>query len=152
VERFVDRGNSVFSFLDEVLVACPRCGGCALSRREAGDARWNVPRRLSCTRCAHVADWRGDSLAIDRQGGADPHFGLPLWLQAPCCGQTLWAYNAAHLDFLAAFVGATLRGRQRDAQGWANASLASRLPTWMRLGRHRAKVLRGVAQLRERLP
>ena len=151
MERFADTGVPVHAFLDEVLVACPRCARCAISRRQAGD-RYYAPRRLTCTHCAHAADWSGKSVSFDFRGGNDPHFGLPLWLQVPCCGQTLWAYNAAHVDYLAAYVGATLRGRQRDAQGWANSSVASRLPTWIKQGRHRGKVLRGVAQLRARLP
>ena len=151
MERFADAGVPAHAFLDDVLVACPRCAGCAISRRQPGDRFW-APRRLTCTHCGHAADWSGDSVTLDPRGGNDPHFRLPLWLQVPCCGQTLWAYNAAHLDYLAAFVGATLRGRRRDAHGWANASLASRLPTWIKLARHRDKVLRGLALLRERLP
>jgi hypothetical protein len=30
----------------------------------------------------------------------DNCFGLPLWLQTPCAGHTLWAFNARHLAYL----------------------------------------------------
>jgi hypothetical protein len=89
---------------------------------------------------------------VDRDA-IDSFFGLPLWLQVPCCGETLWAYNAAHLDFLAEHVGATLRERTRHPEhGWHNRSLASRLPTWMKAARHRDEVLKGLERLRAKLP
>jgi len=74
----------------------------------------------------------------------------PLWLQTRCCGQTLWAYNAPHLDFLESYVRADFREGMPLGQ-IMNLSLASRLPQWMILGRHREEVLRGVMRLRERL-
>ena len=147
--RFDDQQAHLHEFTDECWVACPRCGERAVSRA-MGEPKWNGPRRLTCTRCAHVADWHGDRIAT---GDAhDPHFGLPLWLRAPCCGQTLWAYNPRHLDFLADYIGATLRERARGDHGWANASLASRLPKWMQLARHRDEVRKGIERLRARLP
>jgi hypothetical protein len=81
----------------------------------------------------------------------DPHFGLPLWLQTPCCGDTLWAYNLAHLEFLDSLVGAELRGRGAlgGRSGWRNGSLASRLPRWLKAAKNRDEVLRGIAKLRE---
>lgn len=77
----------------------------------------------------------------------DPHFGYPLWLQAPCSGHTLWAYNAEHLAFLKQYVEATVRERAPNA----NATLASRLPKWMKAAKRRPAVLRAVASLEARL-
>ena len=81
----------------------------------------------------------------------DRYFHLPLWLQTPCCGETLWAYNAAHLAFLEDFVRAQLREHARGAHGWRNQALANRLPGWMQDAKNREDVLRGVERLREKL-
>ncbi|MEW9532434.1 hypothetical protein AB0B72_28180, partial [Microbispora sp. NPDC049125] len=47
----------------------------------------------------------------------DPFFGLHLWLQTPCCGNVLWAYNIRHLDLLEGYIGADLRERVLRSRG-----------------------------------
>ncbi len=86
-------------------------------------------------------------------GAVDWYFHLPLWLQTSVAGETLWAYNAAHLDFLEAFIAAKQRGsrHKRGPHGWRNQALANRLPRWMQAAGHREDVLRGLATLRLRL-
>jgi hypothetical protein len=82
----------------------------------------------------------------------DDYFELPLWLQTPCRGEALWAYNDHHLSFLENLVGARLRERGRhEKYGWSNGSLISRLPTWIKAGKNRADVLKGLSRLRRRL-
>ncbi|TNM28533.1 hypothetical protein FH715_17795 [Streptomyces sedi] len=76
----------------------------------------------------------------------DPFFGRPLWLRTPCVGHVLWAYNAAHVEALAAYVGATMRERGPFSP---TSSMIARLPEWMKRGRHRAPVLAGLATLAE---
>ena len=77
-----------------------------------------------------------------------PRFrGLNLWLQTPCEGRVLWAYDAAHLDFLERYVTAGLR-----EQAPGNASLASRLPAWIKSRKNRGAVARGLQRLRTMLP
>jgi len=139
-------------FWAEALVVCPRCAGPAWSRRlHPAAADWTAPRRLVCGRCAYAADWDKKTGAVAAPG-LDPYFRRPVWLSTPCCGEALWAYNAAHLDFLADFVGAQLRARRRDpVHGWSNAAIASRLPAWLKAAKNRAEILRGVARLRRRL-
>lgn len=73
----------------------------------------------------------------------DNCFGLPLWLQTPCAGHTLWAFNARHLAYLKEFLQAELRERH----GTANASVISRLPAWMKSAKHRDEALRAVQRL-----
>jgi hypothetical protein len=80
-------------------------------------------------------------------GPYDWYFQLPLWLQTPCCGQILWAYNADHLAFLFSYVTADLR----EGNPHRNQSLASRLPGWMKSGKNRAQVTHGLQRLWERL-
>lgn len=145
VGRYRDEGASIYAFADEFLVRCPRCEGRArvAGRQEDDDAAWWLRRRrLTCTACGHAADWPGGSIAVGEV--CDWFFRLPLWLQTPCCGETLWAYNRAHLDELERYVRADLRERLPDR----NASLASRLPTWMTSAKNRDEVLRGLARLR----
>jgi hypothetical protein len=153
--RFEDTGESIYSFMDDTLVACPQCSACATSRRKEerpAPANWFCPRRLTCSRCSYVRDWAQREIGRGWYKALDDYFELPLWLQTPTCGEVLWAYNERHIEFLEAFVGARLRERVRDEKdGWSNGSLASRLPAWMKSGKNRDEVLRGLVRLRTRL-
>lgn len=77
----------------------------------------------------------------------DNCFGLPLWLQTPCAGHTLWAFNARHLAYIKQFLEAGLRERR----GTANASVISRLPVWMKDAKRRDHALRAVERLQRSL-
>jgi hypothetical protein len=85
-------------------------------------------------------------------GPEDPFFGLPLFLQAPCRGEVLWAFNARHLEALGAIVGAAVRERARAAlargEGVGSHSMLSRLPRWMKAAGNRRAVLDGLEKLR----
>lgn len=149
--RFADSMQSLRDFAHDVLVACPRCGARAVVKQVAGGKPdLFAPHRLACTACGQVADSAGGQVAFSATDPRDPFLGLPLWLQAPCCGQVLWAYNADHLAMLESFIGATLRERARDGHGGSNRSIASRLPAWTTARNHRAEVLRVIAQLKAR--
>jgi hypothetical protein len=115
--------------------------------RPAGSSlRW--PRRLVCTECTYHRD---QSLVVGgRRGHVDESsFGAPLWLQRSCCGRTLWALNAEHLDFLERYVAADLRERGSVT---GTLSLAESLPAWLKHAGHRRDVLRGIHHLRSQLP
>lgn len=73
--------------------------------------------------------------------------GLDLWLQIPCAGHVLWAYDQTHLDFLERYVAAGIR-----EQAPGNTSLASRLPRWIKARENRAPLVRALARLRASLP
>ncbi len=138
-------------FTDHVLVRCPRCGGRAdLVRLAAGER--GPGYALTCAGCAHTRDWLLARDGYHPVPSTGPHlnaFGLDLWLQAPCCGEVLWAFNDAHLAFLQGLVGARVRRRAPDPYGgWSNGSLESRLPAWIRSGRNRPAVTRVIARLR----
>jgi hypothetical protein len=153
-ERFEDTGEGVYSFMDETLVVCPECSGCALSRQLETTDRpgWFSPRRLTCRRCPYVEDWAKREISRGWYRVRDDYFELPLWLQTPCCGEVLWAYNERHVSFLEDVVGAGLRERARDEKyGWSNGSLASRLPAWIKSAKNRAHVKKGLSRLRARL-
>ena len=144
--RFRDSGETIYRFGVEFLVRCPRCQRRASVLPLPGhEPTLFAPRRLVCSRCAYTRDWHEKTVCVG--GSLDWYFRLPLWLQIPCCGQVLWAYNKDHLDFLEAYVQADLRERVPNRNG----SLASRLPAWMKAARHRNDVLRGIETLRKKL-
>lgn len=157
---------TIFDFGHEFHVVCPRCAERALVLDRGASADPATRIALTCAHCGLSQFWQQTGPGV--LTGADPqayppgvvalgapvdwYFHLPLWLQTPCCGETLWAYNAAHLDFLAAFIAARQRGHRRGEQGWRNQALANRLPRWMTSAANRAAVLRGLSALRQRLP
>lgn len=157
--RFRDYTTVLAAFEQEVWVQCPQCQRVARSRCLDQNLTW----RLTCLHCAytHTASrrakqqrpmpWWTQSWWGERQkygGAVDPLFGLPLWLQTPCCGYVLWAYNEAHLDWLAQYIGATLRERQ-GSKGNHHA-IAVRLPRWMKLAKHRDMLLKGIQHLKDK--
>lgn len=81
-------------------------------------------------------------------GAIDPFFYLPLWLKINCEGNTLWAYNFEHLDFLRGNIEAKLR--ERNGQDLSNKSLGSRLPKWMTSKKNREMVLKRISELQKK--
>ena len=119
--RFKDTGESIDSFQDEFLVKCPRCDSCAKVKRiEPENQDWFAPRRFSCKGCGSSSDWVEKEIKrFWNNQPVDDYFHYPLWLQIPCCGQILWAYNLRHLDFIEQFVAAKVRERTQDEKlGW----------------------------------
>lgn len=148
-ERFEDDGELIYEFGDEFLVVCPKCAGRArVFRIETGSdklaARLAAPRRLVCFSCLHRAEWTRGSMRVG--GRCDWYFGLPLWLEIPCAGETLWAYNLKHLEFIERYVAARLRRRTPHR----NRSVASRLPKWLTSAKNRDEVLKAVAGLKKK--
>jgi hypothetical protein len=149
-DRFSDEGELVYDFGDEFLVVCPKCSSPAKVRREEiGSEKLNdllfAPRRLVCLNCPHCDLWCAGTAYVG--GSADWYFRLPLWLQISCCGETLWAYNEKHLDFIENYVGAELRERAPNS----NRSLASRLPQWIKSAKNRDAILKATKKLKEKL-
>jgi len=144
----------VESFVDETLVVCPRCARCA--RAAAVDLATKPlifdPRKVTCSHCGYIDHW--EDWSLDRRHGEPPvddYFHLPLWLQAPCCGHTLWAYNLRHLEVIEQYVAATLRERRRDPKyGWSNHAMISRLPRWIKAEGNREEILRCVDTLKKK--
>lgn len=162
--RFTDDGVRIEDFGDSFLVVCPKCSHRATVINRGAGAGPHVI--LTCAECGHSGGWeraapgvmyssdlgRYEPGRVCIGAAVDWYFHLPLWLQSPCCGETLWAYNARHLGFLESYVGAGLRERGRDEEsGWSNQSLASRLPAWMKSAKNRAEVMKCLAKLRGRL-
>jgi hypothetical protein len=140
-------------FEGDILVRCPYCQNLAHLLRRDDDAGRRAGFRFVCDSCARSHDW---SLKRDRfipLPSAGPYlsgFDLDLWLQTPCCGETLWAYNEPHIEFMERFSAAGLGERNLKVWGWSrNSSLESRLPRWMLIAKNRESVLRSLRSLRK---
>jgi hypothetical protein len=129
---------------------CPHCGFKWLNkemRRQRLNNRAPQWASVACPSCEKVTKvpirW------MQKRFGSpiDPAVGLPLWLQASCCGETLWAYNGEHLSKLRAYLEAGLRERAASKH-W---SMFSRLPQWMTAGKNRGTVLASINRLEKKL-
>ncbi|MBE9029226.1 hypothetical protein IQ266_05555 [filamentous cyanobacterium LEGE 11480] len=155
MQRFRDEYQSIHDFTDRFLVNCPECHHCATvqpldpAQNQQQPAVW----RFICGNCAAVKVLGDRPVRKQPSPTVDPYFHYPLWLQASCCSEQLWAFNPEHLDFLAAFVQAQHReSRPHTIHGWSNRSLVSRLPKWIQSHKNRAAILKTIAQLRQSLP
>lgn len=135
-------------FADEFLVRCPCCEARAVVRREPIDA---LPRRLRLVAPWHVecpacgfSEWACGKVT-PHHTPLDWHFQLPLWLQEPCCGHVLWAYNQRHLRFIEQLVASSWRH-------WPERSrpVEHRVAAWVLADENRASVLRALAALHAR--
>ncbi|HEV2404697.1 MAG TPA: hypothetical protein VGR88_04565 [Ktedonobacterales bacterium] len=151
--RFRDTGQSIYEFGDTYLVRCPRCERRAevaslpvASTSTSRAVGLFAPRRCVCAKCGYVKEWQGKKVSVG--AAQDWYFGYPLWLQTPCCGQTLWAYNEPHLRFLEEFVAADLRERAPERRNSHSLTYAARLPRWLQSAANREEALRGLARLR----
>jgi transcription elongation factor Elf1 len=146
MHRFQDTGQSLYEMMDEFLVRCPRCQHSArvFSLGEKKPALFG-PKRLVCANCGYSKNWKKQAVCLG--GPVDAYFRQPLWLQTPCCGHTLWAYNERHLNYLEDFIRADLRERIPST----NRSIASRVPVWMKSAHNRNDLLKGIERLRQKL-
>lgn len=159
------------------LVRCPRCDACARAV-PVEDGRRSVVR-LSCPSCAlnregisggpgggelrlgpieKGADWRDPVTGAITPWPDTPDQIHQLWLRASCCGgELLWAANEDHLDYLEAYLAASLRERPEAVispmgRRWVGKGLSWQLPDWMKSAKHRDEVLATIAKLRATLP
>lgn len=143
-ERF-HSDDQVTSFGGQFYIVCPQCARCAIV---VDRGAYRIV--LSCRFCGYVRD---ETVVRTSKIGAlvDWYFQIPLWLQTPCCGEILWAYNGQHLAFLEACVVAKQRTSVRNEYGWSNRGLMNRLPAWMKLAKNRDEVLHGLDKLQQKL-
>lgn len=150
--------TQIYEFLNDIYVVCPSCQKRALVKSPVFTFGKKEEKeiRLICTHCGHSKRLdectdsillpslhnpiKGKYLIIGAQ--VDPYFHLPLWLMAPCCNETLWAYNYRHIDFLKLHVGAKLR--ERNGLDLSNKSLGSRLPKWICSQKNRTTILKAL--------
>lgn len=157
--RARDPGHHLLAaFVDEILVICPGCERRVAVRPAGEDASLFAPRRIACGQCGTVKSWPPEgkkagpkTVRLDQHGGADPYLGLPLWLQTPCRGHVLWAWNERHLTELERWIGADLRERTRTPGPAAtdrHETMLESLPDWMTTAGARDDVIRSLSRLR----
>lgn len=151
--RFTDAKITLASFLDEILVVCPRCAARAsVTPEPKSDATMFAPRRLVCSTCGLARQVKTTKVTLGARGmPRDAYFGEPLWLRASWGRRTLWAYNARHLSYLEEFVRAELRAHSRTNPACSNCSLISRLPRWMKEAGNREHLLAILKKLHDSL-
>jgi hypothetical protein len=145
--RHQDDSAGVWTFTSEdILVVCPKCGAPAVVRIVEKDERYPVrsARELTCDRC--LARRPSGSVVLVRGGARDPFLHEQLWLQTPCGGHVLWAFNEAHIDFLGAVVQAKLRENAPGSHVTAN--YGGRLPRWVLDRKNRGEVQKALDRLR----
>ena len=147
--KFTDKGDHLLDFMRRYSVVCPHCQERAVvAIIDPDEPPLFAPRRLSCSSCGHVAEWRGNAVCSSfSDEPRDWYFQRPFWYRTPCRGHELWVLNREHLDFLRDYVGAQLRARRRQEKGWSNRSLASRLPKWISAASHRGDVQAALVRL-----
>jgi hypothetical protein len=139
-------------FASEFLVVCPKCEGRALVSSLGPGNEY----RLTCQKCGFASTDPPKPRRKDSRGmvprhyliygaSVDPYFHLPLWLQSPCSGQVLWAYNRPHLSWLEQLVGAKIRN---ITTGRAHQALAHKLPRWLLSRKNRDEALRAIKRIR----
>ena len=147
-KRFTDPQTTIWDYFDEIDVVCPDCGskGKVAKLSEVRDIF--APRRFTCLECGKNKNWVKSS--ISRPETEDPYFGFSLWYQMNCCGHNLFALNLEHLEFLESYVAAELRERGMEKEGWGvrNATMASRLPQWVKDKKNRREILRTISKMK----
>ncbi|MEH7612332.1 hypothetical protein [Gottfriedia acidiceleris] len=159
-KRFINQHRMLETFGCEFLVLCPNCNGKSkvYSLGDSSPYITGEVKRFLCPNCgltrefipkrngynqnviSYGTSWKKDTINI---GGAfDWYFGYPLYLQIPCCGNTLWAYNREHLDYLKKYVEAEMRGNAAYY-----LSVESRLPYWMKSAKNRESIIKAILKL-----
>ncbi|WP_019639236.1 hypothetical protein [Paenibacillus fonticola] len=159
--KFKNQHRMLVSFGAYFLVVCPNCSGKAkvISLGAPSPYITGITRRFFCSECGshkefvprkncyneavirYSKNWEEGYINIG--GPFDWFFGYSLYLQIPCCGQTLWAYNLEHLEYVESYVAAELR---EDHPYYL--SVESRLPAWMKSAKNRHDVLKAIGKLK----
>ncbi|WP_025784345.1 hypothetical protein [Sporosarcina sp. D27] len=160
---FKNEHRMLESFSYEFLVACPNCNSKSkvIPLGEHYPYSTGITKRFICLNCgmtneiipknnsfnqsiiSYSSNWNEGFKNI---GGAfDWYFGYPLYLQILCCGQTSWAYNLEHLEYLKNYVQAELR----ECRPYY-LSVESRLPLWMKSAKNRNAVFNAISKLEKK--
>ncbi|MGK5631063.1 hypothetical protein [Streptomyces sp. URMC 123] len=160
--RFRDPQLGRDSFIDTVLVRCPRCAGVAHVVQGPAPTRAvegpvvSARHRLVCRGCglSRQSEKKGVSFRFrwGPEGPTDPYVEVPLWLLAETRHGRLWAYNLEHLDLIRRFVRAPLRERAPWYEPGRKMTLVARLPAWVKRAKNRTEVLRVIDRMRASVP
>jgi hypothetical protein len=129
---------------------CPNCGAKWLTAevKIKNNKPFKDHAEVTCEGCNKTSylslSWHQD---CDSNKPLDPYFKYPLWLQIECVGETLWAFNEKHLNYLKNYVEADLR----DDDGRMSWSIVSRLPKWITSAKNRQDILKAIVKLEKQI-
>lgn len=144
--RFQDQHKRIADFQREVWVECPNCGKKAVTLIH--DEKQSVQLL-----CAHCGRNKRISTKVSLYGitghwrlPANAYFGAKLWLIHPFKNEVFWAYNEAHLTYLEAYIGASLR----EHKDRTHFTLLEKLPKFYHDVKNREALLKIIKKLRDK--
>lgn len=144
--RFNDQNKRLTEFQTEVVVSCPSCGKKAVAQAEYEAKK----ARLICSVCGYVKEASTETRILGILGNwqiaAHHYFEAELWLQASFKNDQFWAYNYEHLEYLASYIGATLREHSERS----HYTLLEKLPRFYHEAKNREPLLKVIDRLRRK--
>lgn len=145
-------------FINHIDVECPNCGAKALVVSNPTD---RSKTRFTCSSCGKNKNWIGNASVFIQSGFTnisgivlgqpfDCFFKFPLWYRAEIKGNTFFAYNLEHLNFLKEYIQTPLRERAENEHGWSNQSIQSRLPKWLLSAGNREEIVKKISLLEKK--
>lgn len=164
-----DIPNSYFS---SRTLKCPNCFYSQVGRKEtyevelkcncshcASELRVNIPNvnekketiAVKCENCGKTEEYRTRNIPHkwkfeDSGKPSENYFGLPLWLNENFRGNSFWALNYDHLEYLKKYISAELR-EKNGRLGW---TMVEKLPDWMKSGKNRDKLIKLISDLEKK--
>lgn len=147
----------IYDYINRIDIECEKCTRRALVTSNPENRR---ETKLICSNCGYTKLWKGESSSYDFGSGSqdssvisigqpvDCYFKSKLWFSTIYNGESLFAYNLEHLNFLIDYIGDKLRKRAKVNGQWRNGSLESRLPEWMLKAQNRESIVKELMQLR----
>jgi len=137
-------------YLVELNCPCSNCGA---------DIKLKLPyvnemkksMSVKCPSCGVTRDYEPDNTIIEKYfkykgQPMDPYFHLPLWLTGNVKGNTLWAYNYEHLNYIKEYISADIR----ESDGKVQWTLLRELPEWVKSSKNRSAVLKAIGRLEKK--
>ncbi len=148
-ERFIDENLTLSHFSNIIFVVCPQCNERAEVRTEECK---NF--KLVCEKCGLVRKKENPFYIYNRIRNdiTEDIFETSLWLQKNYKGNVFWATNYKHLEYLKRYIQAKVRERKREPQinDIKNATMASRLPQFIKSNKNREGLLKVIEYLKEK--
>jgi len=145
-QRFNDQNKTLSDFYTEVWVVCPACAKKAIAKVNYEEKQ----ARLYCESCGYNKQSSTETRVFGVRGNwemaAHSYFGAELWLQYPFKNDVFFAYNGEHLDYLEAYIGATLR----EHKDRTHFTLLEKLPKFYHEAKNRKALLSLIEKLKRK--
>ncbi len=143
-QRFSDQNHRLSHFYDHVEVVCPGCG-------KKATATADYEKKEALLNCLHCGYSKITGTAIEVMGmrghlkvAANAYFDAELWYTAPFKSEEFVAFNREHLDYLEAYISATLR----EHKDRTHFTLLEKLPRFYHEAKNRDALLKLISKLK----